>query len=72
MRNAEREFQNAFYRNPLCWDACIKTRGGTLSALFITFKVMDYFRPGIVTVRDAALILKMTIFVVLQKFIPKI
>ena len=35
---------------------CMRFRGGTLSAFFITFKVMDYFKPGNVTVRDAALI----------------
>ena len=31
-------------------------RGGTLLSFFITFKVMDHFRPGNVAVRDAALI----------------
>ena len=34
----------------------ILARGGTLPSFFITFKVMGYFRPGNVTVRDAALI----------------
>ena len=31
-------------------------RGGTLSSFFITIKIMHYFRPGNVTVRDDAII----------------
>ena len=37
------------------WDT-LQARGGTFPSFFITFKVMDYFRPGKVTVRDAAFI----------------